>query len=171
LGQAGSGNLGPGIVTGIANVDDVSLGSDFSCVRAGSVLSCFGRNDFAQLGNGTTGTSSATPTVVMGISDPATLGAGARHACSVRRTGRVSCWGESANGALGAGSLDGGAPSPIPVSVQSLTNVAQIGGGEVHTCALTTNNEVYCWGKAAYGELGDGSTATKTAFIPSRVMF
>jgi alpha-tubulin suppressor-like RCC1 family protein len=39
----------------------------------------------------------------------------------------------------------------------------------VHTCGVTTNGAVYCWGGNQYGELGDGSTTTR--LVPTPVAF
>ncbi len=38
-----------------------------------------------------------------------------------------------------------------------------------HTCVLTTNGEVECWGLNAYGRLGDGTLVNRNA--PSKVVF
>ena len=42
------------------------------------------------------------------------------------------------------------------------TRFVQVVGGEAHTCALTTNSELYCWGANYYGQLGDGTTEDKS---------
>ncbi len=162
--------VGPDSVAGIANVDVVASGNDFTCARAGAVITCFGRNEVGQLGNGMTAASSPTATTVMGLSDPGFLALGSRHACVARTSGRVSCWGGGSDGSLGSGAGDGGgSASPVPVTVLSLTNAAAVAAGAEHSCAVTASNEVYCWGTANYGELGDGTTAAKTAFIPQKV--
>jgi alpha-tubulin suppressor-like RCC1 family protein len=38
-----------------------------------------------------------------------------------------------------------------------LTGVAAIGAGDAHTCAIKTNDTVWCWGWDYYGQLGDGT--------------
>lgn len=42
------------------------------------------------------------------------------------------------------------------------TSVTQVSGGLLHTCDLTTDSVVECWGHNAYGELGDGSTTDRS---------
>lgn len=65
----------------------------------------------------------------------------------------------------------GGSSSPdtsadvVPEPKQALEVSAQ----RRHTCVLTTNGEVECWGLNAFGRLGDGTTVNRSA--PSKVVF
>jgi alpha-tubulin suppressor-like RCC1 family protein len=177
-GQCGNGRtatqeLDPQTVPGIANVQEVALGSDFTCARSGNqTVTCFGKNDYGQIGNGTNSTDGVTaPTAVAGLSDPAFMSAGQNHICVVRVSGKVSCWGDASAGQLGAGldASDGGAvpPQTRPNTVISLMTAARVGAGDTHSCAATSTGEVYCWGTNTYGQLGDGTEAAK--FIPQLV--
>ena len=42
-----------------------------------------------------------------------------------------------------------------------LTNIAQVSGGNSHTCALTTTGGVKCWGWNESGQIGDSTTRTE----------
>ena len=83
-------------------VDDVSAGSEFSCLRSGGEVWCWGANDVGQLGRGSRG-SSAGPVRVLAIDDAIAISCGANHACAILGDGRVMCWGRNAQGQLGDG--------------------------------------------------------------------
>lgn len=50
---------------------------------------------------------------------------------------------------------------PIPAPVYAALSV-----GETHACALDEDGRAFCWGANDYGELGDGSTAARSAPTP-----
>ena len=41
--------------------------------------------------------------------------------------------------------------------------------GDYHTCAITTNDQIYCWGENYFGQLGDGFNSQQ--ITPVRVKF
>ncbi len=82
--------------------------------------------------------------------------AGQGHTCALTSGGTVWCWGQNWDGQLGTG--QSGNISPTPVRVKDLSGVRAISGSGGHTCALTNENKVWCWGMNWYGQLGNGQS-------------
>jgi alpha-tubulin suppressor-like RCC1 family protein len=114
----------------------------------------------------------APATPAMNVSAAATLTfrqvvAGHFHSCGVTIDNRAYCWGYNQFGQLGTGSETGpeqcqGAAGPFPCSTRPVAVVGahrfrQVSAGEAHSCGVTTENQVYCWGGNG-GRLGNGST-------------
>lgn len=76
------------------------------------------------------------------------------HACAVLESGRVACWGASRVGQLGDGSRVSGPRGPV--LVEGLRDIRQVAAGTHHTCALSEDGRVWCWGYGIDGQLGDG---------------
>jgi alpha-tubulin suppressor-like RCC1 family protein len=145
---------------------EVATGEDHTCHTVSDrTLRCTGSNVRGQLGTGdftsTTNTvpvlGPAGPGLLSGVTDVA---AGSRHTCAVLTAGTAWCWGHNDDGELGNGTL---ATATRPQRVRGvggfgfLRDVARIDAGEDHTCALTTNGSVFCWGWNSQGQLGDGT--------------
>lgn len=118
-GQLGQGSPGetplttPSRVIGNLSATQLDAGGVNTCalVTGGSV-SCWGGNDDGQLGTGTT-TSSARPTLVLGLRVATSVSAGG-SSCATLPGGRADCWGNNVSGQLGTGTLDDSAV-PVPV--------------------------------------------------------
>jgi alpha-tubulin suppressor-like RCC1 family protein len=118
---------------------------------------CWGDNSLGQLGDGTT-TQTSIPVKVIGFTERVvSISAGVQHACALTTSGSVLCWGGNSSGQLGNGTQS---QSSMPVAVSELTNViSAIAAGGQHTCALTADGGVKCWGDNSFGQLGNGSGA------------
>jgi hypothetical protein len=72
--------------------------------------------------------------------------------------GEIDCWGSGEGGQLGDGSLPAAAfeSNPTPVKVAGINSAMGVSvGGDAHTCAVVSGGKVYCWGLAAWGQLGN----------------
>lgn len=171
LGRNTYGQLGDGTTTDRVTPADVSgltegvislaAGNNHACARtSGGGVTCWGRNYFGQLGNGSTAYS-LFPVEVDGLTgDILQLAAGNDHTCAISQDehgkNHVQCWGANALGQLGDGSR---VDRLTPVEAVGLPeDVSLLTAGQAHTCTLTSTGGVLCWGDNRYGQLGDGST-------------
>jgi len=165
-GQVGDGTtdtrLTPVAVSGLGSgVVKVSAGAYSTCaLLSGGGLRCWGANESGQLGDGTR-TTRRTPTAVIGLdSGVALVSGGTSHACAVRETGSVSCWGANGYGQLGDAVAT---HRPTPVAVAGLAGATAGASGGFHTCAITGAGALSCWGRNGSGQLGDGTYTTRSA--------
>jgi alpha-tubulin suppressor-like RCC1 family protein len=154
--SAGLVSCGTSCCTAVA----VSAGMYHTCLlTSAGGAKCFGYNSYGRLGDGTT-TNRSKPTHVTGLtSGVSVVKAGYNHSCAVTTSGGLKCWGYNLYGQLGDGTT---ATKNSPVDVSGLgSGIVDVALGYYHTCALTSGGGVKCWGYNTYGQLGDGSTATK----------
>ena len=77
--------------------------------------------------------------------------------------GQIRCWGLNDSGQLGDGTLTN---RELPEDVIGMMVAAKgIAAGERHTCAVTIQGGVKCWGSNHDGQLGDGTTVDRVAPI------
>jgi alpha-tubulin suppressor-like RCC1 family protein len=121
-------------------------------VNRHAVLS-WGANDSAQLGNGTT-QSSTLPGAVSGLGTGVIqVSAGDSHSLAVRSDGSAWAWGSNLGGQLGDGSYTAYGE---PIHVPGLTQVIQVAAGAGHSLALRSDGTVWAWGDNNRGQIGDG---------------
>ncbi len=97
------------------------------------------------------------------LDDPVTqVVSGSSHTCTLSATGTVRCWGYNQYGQLGDNNTAISRLSPAVVGGLAGGTVALTAGTD-HTCALLVSGAVKCWGRNIVGQLGDGSTADRSA--------
>jgi alpha-tubulin suppressor-like RCC1 family protein len=160
-----SGSSTPVIVGGITTAVAITAGAFHTCALIeDGTLRCWGRNDQAQLGDGTR-TSSSTPLRVNGIVDAVGVSGGDVHTCAALRDGSASCWGENEFGQLGDGTTN---TAPSPVQVSGIATAIAVSSGWRHTCAVLADGTVKCWGQNQFGQLGDGTFVDTSTPVPAR---
>ncbi len=94
---------------------DVGAAFSHSCaLGADGGVFCWGDNNSGQLGNGSVGDRSISPTAVLGGATYRALAVGREFTCAVTTAGAPQCWGLNERGQLGTG--DGGnrtQPTPL----------------------------------------------------------
>ena len=148
----------------------VSAGGRHTCaITSLGGVQCWGQNDSGQLGDGTTADSSLPVDVVGLTSGVAAISSGLSHTCALTMGGEAICWGDNANGQLGTGAATNApsaTPAPVcadPACATPLAGIIAIAAGSSHTCAVTNDATVTCWGANEDGQLGDGTrTASDT---------
>lgn len=181
VGQLGNGLLGNGIAaneptripvlvitspnTPLTTVVSIEAGGNHTCaLLADGTVRCWGANGNGQLGNDAL-TNRLTPVAVSGLTNAVALAAGVNHTCALLGDGTVRCWGSNGGGQLGIGIFGGNRLTPVAVS--GLTNVTALEAGAQNTCALLANGTVRCWGVNNFGQLGDGTTLSRS--VPTTV--
>ena len=163
-GQLGNGDTSDTIHTPSSNVElpegraatDLSVGDHHSCALLdnGSVT-CWGLNNFGQLGDNTT-TNRLIPVYahLPTGSQAVSVSVGPHSSCAILENSSVYCWGHNHYGRLGIG-VTGGIYQ-LPMFVEGATNVVDLSLDYDHTCALSENGSISCWGRSKYGPLGIG---------------
>ena len=120
---------------------------------------CWGANMSGQLGDGTT-TTRPVPTKVAGNLVFTQLSANGQFTCGLVASGQAYCWGLNSEGQLGDNSnLDRLVPTPV----SGVFAFSRIAAGGNHSCGLVAGTgAAYCWGGNLSGQLGIGSTSTRS---------
>ena len=163
----------------------LALGADHSCILMSGKIKCWGSNLYGQLGFDTIsngfGTnygdnpSESVTTTITSLYDYLDLGtdfiattlvAGGSHNCVLNPSSEIKCWGDNRFGQLGFSDPDWGPLTSIDMgddlpyvyldNGEKLTAV-KLALGERHTCALSGDGHVYCFGANNSGQLGNGT--------------
>jgi len=148
----------------------ITSGDAHVCVLAndGSVW-CWGNNGSGAVGHASL-MNQSDPVQVSLASSASVVAAGGNSTCAVLTNLSVMCWGRNSRGQLGNGSqvsTGGNATPSAVVSIPTSFAVSSIEVGAVHTCAVSTVGETWCWGAFDNGRLG--TTAASDVLTPSRV--
>lgn len=149
----------------------ISAGVRHTCaVLDDGSATCWGENDYGQLGLGTsravseTQTPAQTGAISLG-GRVVSLGAGGDFACALLEGGTVRCWGSNNLGRLGTSTRayigDDELPSSlgdaglVPIVAGETVSELKVGGS--HVCALLASSRLECWGQNTTGAVGVGS--------------
>jgi alpha-tubulin suppressor-like RCC1 family protein len=175
-GENGFGQLGTGDTTALPSPSPplvfpdgfvtakLVLGNDHTCaVAVDRRVECWGSDQLGQLGPTAVGDVHA-PGMDLRLRGRAVvaLAAGADHTCALLDGGALKCWGRNDAGQLGLGDLvnrgDGAGEMGDNLPEVSLGGpTIAVAAGAAHTCAVTGDGAVRCWGAGDAGQLGLGT--------------
>jgi len=171
-GQLGSGSLNGTVAPGAAitnlSAKNIVGGATHMCaILTTGELSCWGTGNFGQLGNGTYDTSTV-PFTVPGSANIVSVDAGYAFTCSADAGGVLRCFGNNTFGQLGLGNMTSYSTPQVVTAVTNAVGVAcgthKDPGG--HSCAVTANGGVFCFGYNGTGQLGLGNVTTQSTPKP-----
>jgi alpha-tubulin suppressor-like RCC1 family protein len=142
-------------------------------IRAsGGVVYAWGDNGAGQLGDGTR--FSRRLPVRLNLYGVRAVAGGSGHSVALTQDGAVWAWGDNQYGQLGNGPATGTclcSASPVPVGgygiyAGPLNSVVAIAAGRFHNVAVRADGRPWTWGANWAGQLGDGTTTTRTGALP-----
>lgn len=92
------------------------------------------------------------------------VSAGTYHACAIRSDKTLFCWGLNTSGQAGTGTGD--AIFLRPAQAGGAADWKAVGSGAAFACALNEGGRISCFGSNSSGQLGDGTTTTRTTPTP-----
>jgi alpha-tubulin suppressor-like RCC1 family protein len=142
-----------------ANYQRMSAGDEYVLeIRNGS-LWAWGRNQYGQLGDGTT-TARTLPVQVGTATNWVSVEAGGTFSLGLRADGTLWAWGGNSYGSLGDGTT---IAKNFPIQVGTATNWISISAGDRNAYAIKSDGTLWAWGWNAYGQLGDGTTTQRNS--------
>jgi len=154
-GANGSGALGlghrssrstPQVVPGLSGVTSLSAGGGHSCALTDAKrIWCWGRNSSGQLGIGSK--VDQLRAVQVGLTNVSEIGTGENHTCALASNGRASCWGNGNAGQVGRPWSGVEDRFVLPQLVRQISGVRSIGIGASRSCAVVSDENVFCWGR------------------------
>lgn len=141
----------------------IVAGRDHFCARMeGGTVHCWGKDEFGNLGRGTKkedadgGVTWRIPPVA-DLTGATQISAGADTTCARLDDGSIRCWGGNRNAELAlteeSPPISDWEPHPAPVQPAGVGSATRVDVGHGSVCAVLTNGELWCWGRADIGQL------------------
>lgn len=176
-GYVGHGRLGAGEISGVEKIDDrveveldtpsdiesISAGTDYTCAAAGPpganpAVHCWGHAEHGKLGIGSPDEEEySTPQRVDADTHLHQVSTTFKHTCALEHNGpNLYCWGNREAGQLGDGSVASD-PVVVPAKVEFDGEFRSVSAAALHTCGITEDESLWCWGTNDNGQTGTGA--------------
>jgi murein DD-endopeptidase MepM/ murein hydrolase activator NlpD len=158
------------------NIVSISTGDFHSlALKKDGTVWAWGKNEYGQLGIGTSGDEVTIPTQVKNLNgsgfltDVKSIGAGNRYSIALKNDGTIWTWGNNEGRLRGVGSIPPGKLLyPVQVVSGFFSNVIAIAAGGFHSLALNADGTIVAWGSNNVGQLGTGCTRCSIQVSPLR---
>jgi len=166
-GCAGNAHRTAGPIGGANNWASISAGLLHTCgifAKSGKLM-CWGSSANGRLGDNNLSIDRATPVSISGGGIWKQVSAGA-HTCAIKSDDTLWCWGPNSSGQVGDNTTI--LSRMLPTTVSGGGAWKQVSTGEFHTCAIKSNDTLWCWGSNANGRTGLNTTAG-TTLVPTGI--
>lgn len=149
------------VAGGFTDWCQASIGSNqAAAVRQNGTIWMWGSNNGGRLGDGTTVDRCSPVSVIGGFTDWCQVSTGGASTSAIRQNGTLWSWGYN-GGRLGDGTSLARS-SPVLVA-GGFTDWCQVSVGGSMAAAVRQNGSLWTWGQNSSGELGDGTTITRSS--------
>ena len=137
----GDANEIPALVPSLANAKSLTANEESFCAVRNEKVVCWGNLMMLSAG----GARDELTTIPIEHAQRVSLGS--LHACAIDASGAVYCFGSNTAGEIGV-PVDKDRWEPLPPTrVAGIPRAVDVYAGSSNSCALTIQNEVWCWGR------------------------
>lgn len=152
----------PTAVDALSPAVEVAGAFEHACVRLESgAVQCWGNSRWSKLGAGEPVVMNdfRSPITVTGIDDATRLLSVPNRNCVIRPTGALLCWGQNVERRPEVPGMD--VDDATPVAVAAGEAFSDLSLGSDHSCGITLDGHLLCWGNNEQGQLGHGDTTAQ----------
>jgi alpha-tubulin suppressor-like RCC1 family protein len=157
-------------------IKSISGGSVHTCATdADNHTYCWGSNAYGQLGDGKGGDgtgkgSSLLPIKIAQEYSMTKVKVLNSQSIALATDGSIYGWGKNTSGQLGIGEPKGNKSESLPQKAISSSKFTTVSSGSMNTCAIDSDQKLYCWGSNASGLNGNNMDDAMTLVTtPTRV--
>lgn len=81
------------------------------------------------------------------------------HQCAIMQDASLRCWGTNWARQIDGNGINDFKVTPFVITIAGVTGFRSISASEVHTCAVSLDNRLFCWGDSVDGQIGGGSSS------------